>query len=112
MKIIKRNGDFAEFDKNKIINAINKAFIEVDSKLYETDTAVSIAEEIEQMSAERPLVVEEIQDMVEDCLMRSERRDVARAYIRFRYRKEISRKNKKEWYANISKKLMAEEVDN
>lgn len=112
MKIIKRNGDFAEFDKNKIINAINKAFIEVDSKLYETDTAVSIAEEIEQMSIERPLAVEEIQDMVEDYLMRSERRDVARAYIRFRYRKEISRKNKKEWYANISKKLMAEEVDN
>ena len=112
MKIIKRNGDFAEFDKNKIINAINKAFIEVDSKIYETDTAVSIAEEIEQMSIERPLAVEEIQDMVEDYLMRSERRDVARAYIRFRYKKEISRKNKKEWYANISKKLMAEEVDN
>ena len=35
--------------------------------------------------------VEDIQDMVEDYLMRSERKDVARAYIRYRYRKEVAR---------------------
>ena len=48
MLIVKRDGTQVQFDKDKIINAINKAFIEVDSKLYETDTAYDIAVEIEQ----------------------------------------------------------------
>ena len=112
MLVIKRNGQKAEFDKNKIINAINKAFIEIDGQLYENDTANSIADEIAFLNKEKLLGVEEIQDLVEDYLMRSERRDVARAYIRFRYRKEMSRKAKKEWYTSISDKLMAKNVKN
>lgn len=112
MTIIKRNGNIVDFDRDKIVKAINKAFIEVDGKLYETDTANSIADEIALLSKENLLGVEEIQDLVEDYLMRSERRDVARAYIRFRYRKEMSRKAKKEWYTSISDKLMAKNVKN
>jgi anaerobic ribonucleoside-triphosphate reductase len=45
-EIIKRNGDIVDFDADKIINAINKAFIEVDKQLYETDTATDIANDI------------------------------------------------------------------
>ena len=112
MTIIKRNGNIVDFDRDKIVKAINKAFVEVDGKLYETDTANSIADEIALLSKENLLGVEEIQDLVEDYLMRSERRDVARAYIRFRYRKEMSRKAKKEWYTSISDKLMAKNVKN
>lgn len=112
MTIIKRNGNIVDFDKDKIVKAINKAFIEVDGKLYETDTANGIADEIALLNKEKLLGVEEIQDLVEDYLMRSERRDVARAYIRFRYRKEMSRKAKKDWYASISDKLMAKDVKN
>ena len=47
MYVIKRDGTQVPFDKEKIINAINKAFIEVDGILYETDTAEDIAAEIE-----------------------------------------------------------------
>ena len=112
MTIIKRNGNIVDFDRDKIVKAINKAFIEVDGKLYETDTANGIADEIALLNKEKLLGVEEIQDLVEDYLMRSERRDVARAYIRFRYRKEMSRKAKKDWYASISDKLMAKDVKN
>ena len=112
MTIIKRNGNIVDFDRDKIVKAINKAFVEVDGKLYETDTANSIADEIALLNKEKLLGVEEIQDLVEDYLMRSERRDVARAYIRFRYRKEMSRKAKKDWYASISDKLMAKDVKN
>ena len=112
MRIVKRNGESVEFNKNKIVDAINKAFIEVDNHLYETDTAISIADEIEAIGNTKNLTVEDIQDLVEDYLMRSERRDVARAYIRFRYRKEMSRKAKKEWYTSISDKLMAKNVKN
>ena len=100
MLIVKRDGTQVQFDKDKIINAINKAFIEVDSKLYETDTAYDIAVEIEQTARQlakedRLLSVEAIQDLVEDYLMRSERKDVARAYIRYRYKKEILRQTSK-----------------
>ena len=113
MTIIKRDGSIVDFNKEKIINAINKAFIEVDSLLYETDTAIGIAEEIEEIcKTQSPMGVEDIQDLVEDYLMHSERKDVAKAYIRFRYKKEMSRRAKKEWYTSISDKLMAKNVKN
>lgn len=112
MTIIKRNGDIVDFNKEKIINAINKAFIEVDSRLYETDTAIGIAEEIERINKEKILGVEEVQDLVEEYLMRSERKDVAKAYIRYRYKKEISRKHKKDWNDSLSNTLMAKNVQN
>ena len=100
MLIVKRDGTQVQFDRDKIINAINKAFIEVDGKLYETDTAYDIAVEIEQTAQQLAeedhiLSVESIQDLVEDYLMRSERKDVARAYIRYRYKKEILRQTSK-----------------
>lgn len=44
--IVKRDGSIVEFDATKIINAVNKAFIEVDGQLYENDTAADIAIEI------------------------------------------------------------------
>ena len=47
MYVVKRDGSKVEFNKEKIINAINAAFIEVDGMLYETDTANDIADEIE-----------------------------------------------------------------
>ena len=46
--IQKRNGELVDFDKLKIINAITKAFLEVDGQLYETDTAKDIADDIEK----------------------------------------------------------------
>ncbi len=99
--IIKRNGKEVPFDKNKITNAINKAFIEVDGQVYEDDTAISIASDIEDVVEELENTlgikssVESIQDMVEYFLMTSERQDVARAYIRYRYKREIMRQTEK-----------------
>lgn len=90
--IIKRDGAVVSFDKNKIVNAINKAFIEVDGQLYEEDTANDIANEIEAAAPDN-VTVEEIQDMVEDALMRSERKDVAKAYIKYRERRTNARGN-------------------
>ena len=45
LQIKKRNGIVVPFDRERIINAINKAFIEVDGELYEDDTANDIADE-------------------------------------------------------------------
>lgn len=93
----KRDNTEVPFDKNKIIIAINKAFIEVDETLYETDTALDIANTIMHRAAllSEPIPVETIQDMIEEYLMTSERKDVARAYIRYRYKKEIIRQTNK-----------------
>ena len=91
IQIEKRSGMIVPFDKQRIISAINKAFIEVDGELYEDDTARDIADEIFRYAEHcaNIISVEEVQNQVEEYLMRSERKDVARAYIRYRYKREI-----------------------
>ena len=49
MYVRKRTGEIVPFNKDKIITAINKALIEVDGQLYETDTAEDIADDIERI---------------------------------------------------------------
>ena len=114
VQIIKRDGTYAPFNREKIILAINKAFLEVDGILYETDTAEDIADDIYTIakSLDRPITVEEIQNLVEDFLMRSERRDVARVYIRYRYKKEVARNYQNDFISAISEKLNATNVQN
>lgn len=120
MFVMKRDGAKVPFEKNKIINAINGAFIEVDGQLYETDTAKDIADDIEvyinqyyskQLSG-KIFSVEDIQDLIEEYLMRSERRDVARAYIRFRYKREVAREKHSDFINAIEERLEAKNVKN
>ena len=114
MYVMKRNGAKVPFDKTKIYDAINKAFLEVDGILYETDTAKDIATEIENLveKSSTPISVEAIQDCVEDFLMRSERRDVARSYIRYRYKKEVARNYSNDFVDAFAGKLKASNVQN
>ncbi len=114
MIIIKRDGNAVSFDANKIINAINKAFIEVDGKVYENDTATDIAVEIGKIvdNSATATTVEQIQDLVEEYLMRSERPDVARAYIRYRYKKEVARNFEHDFIDAVVEKLEASDVQN
>ena len=112
--IQKRNGDIIEFDKEKIITAINKAFIEVDRQLYEDDTAKDIADEIYLVALANPtpLTVETIQDLVEQFLMASERPDVAKAYIRYRYKREAARNSQNDFIEALKSKIEATDVEN
>lgn len=114
MFVIKRDGSKAPFDGRKIVNAINGAFLEVDGQIYETDTAEDIAIAIEKEIRRSPILVgvETIQDWVEEYLMRSERKDVARSYIRYRYKKEVARKSKDDFFKAIGEKLAAVNVQN
>lgn len=90
--VVKRDGKTVEFDANKIALAIKAAFVAVDGKLTPTSEGIAknIASKIESVS--KQLTIEEIQNMVEDALMESNRKDVARAYIRYRFRREVLRK--------------------
>lgn len=113
--IIKRDGSLANFDKQRIINAINKAFIEVDGDVLNEEIAQEIADDIEEMVNGFPngsIEVEEIQDMVEDGLMDSERKDVAKAYIRYRYKRSVARNAKDDFIKAIREKLDATNIEN
>ena len=91
--ITKRDGRKENFNRDKIINAVIKAFIAVDgeSTEYTKQKASEIADYIEdKISNDESLNnVESIQDIVEERLMASKRKDVAREYVL--YRKERSR---------------------
>ena len=91
MKVIKRDGKIVKFNREKIEIAVKKAFFEVDK--YQSDYSVRKAKEISRFVEKRggTLSVEEIQDIVVDKLMHSERKDVAVAYIKYRYKRELVR---------------------
>lgn len=85
IEVTKRDGREVKFDKSKIFNAVSKAVIEVDGEINQSgvDLCNNIANEIENTKVDK-LSVEEIQDMVEELLMKSNRTDVAKAYIIYR----------------------------
>ena len=111
-KVIKRNGNEETFDKNKIINAICAAFNDVDNEIsdFAKAKASDIANYISRM--EDNISVEEIQDIVEDKLMACNRKDVARAYIRYRYKREMLRNTDSDLMKEIKEKVMASNVQN
>lgn len=89
MVVIKRDGRVAEFDKNKIERAVLKAFVQVDGEAtdYSNAKASNIADYIEKYCNDNSLdhiEIEKIQDMIENGLMATKRKDVARAYIKYR----------------------------
>ncbi len=96
MKIIKRSGKEVAFNGDKIIAAIEKANNEVTGEKRLTAGQISDIEravENQCASLTRAASVEEIQDMVEDGLMKSGKLDVARKYITYRYKHALVRKS-------------------
>ncbi len=96
MKIIKRSGKEVAFNGSKIIAAIEKANNEVTEEKKLTEGQISdIEKAVEKQCASltRAASVEEIQDMVEDGLMKSGKFEVARKYITYRYKHALVRKS-------------------
>lgn len=114
MKVIKRDGREVQFDKNKITNALTQAFIEVDKELTEEDKIKinNITDSVFKIVNNKTISVEEIQDIVEQKLMTSNRKDVAKVYIIYRNDRNKIREQKSELMKNISEKLMAANVQN
>ena len=99
MEVIKRDGRYAVFDKDKIIKAVEAAFNDVDHEVsYAAQKrAAEIASYIEGMLEDHDYMqVETIQDIVEQKLMASSRKDVAKAYIIYRNdRNRVRERNSK-----------------
>lgn len=96
IKILKRTGNFVDFNGEKITNAIIKAMKEtkdgVDEELAK-EVSLKIQEDLEHKDF--PIPVEVVQDMVENELMDTKRKDVAKRYILYRYERDKSRDSRK-----------------
>ena len=114
MEVIKRDGRKVAFDKQKIVAAIIKAFREqhgsADGDMMAC--AEKIANEIETISNSVDLSVEEIQDIVEKKLMATKYKNVAKAYINYRYLHGIARDRYKDMMDAVAEKLSAKNVQN
>ncbi|MCH5295025.1 MAG: anaerobic ribonucleoside-triphosphate reductase [Treponema sp.] len=96
MKIIKRSGEEVDFNRGKIVKAIEKANATVDAHGRLTKRQIeSIADDIEIESAREghALDVETIQDLVETGIMQNGAYEVAKKYITYRYRHNLKRQS-------------------
>ena len=94
-KVIKRNGREVNFNINKIVNAIKKANTDIDGIYQMNDYQIqAVAEKIARLVSEstHAVNVEDIQDMVETGIMEMRCYEVAQKYVRYRYKRELSRK--------------------
>ncbi len=96
MKLIKRNGSEVTFDREKISAAVRAANLAVDEKYRITEVDIeNIALVVENTCAAlgRSVGVEEVQDLVEREIMKLGAFDLAKAYITYRYKRELVRKS-------------------
>ena len=96
MKIIKRNGQEAIFDEVKITNAIigaNKEVVETERLSEEEIDNITNDIKYKCQKMKRALSVEEIQNLVEDELMKLNAFSVARKYITYRFQRALARQS-------------------
>lgn len=111
--ITKRDGRKVEFDGNKIRIAIARAYWDPDYAPekpfppYVEDIVTYMEEENEAYD----ISVEEIQDKVEEFLMKYDPK-TARKYVRYRYKKEVIREQRDDFFMRLKDKIEATNVQN
>lgn len=93
MKVIKRDGHVVDYEPEKIEAAIQKANQEVDEADRVSDIQIrNIIKYIEGLKKKR-MLVEDIQDVIEMRLMSLGKYVLAKAYITYRYTRELVRRS-------------------
>ncbi len=91
--IIKRDGSRQPFDVSRIVKAVTSALNDAHQK--DDHFALFVAEEVKQTCANQQQVdIYDIQNQVEDLMMRSQYKDAARKYIEFRRTRDIERESR------------------
>lgn len=110
---IKRDGRKTTFDREKIKDAVLAAFKDVDGEVTQEakNKASEIATYIKNLD-EKKIPVEEIQDIVEEKLMASKRKDVAKAFIIYRNDRTREREKNSEVIKKVLKRVHASDVQN
>ena len=124
--VIKRDGRKVPYDKDKIRNAITKAFIEIYDEVKENSPNYvgnmifdinSITDKVENeifnifTTNSTEINIEDIQNIVENVLM-DEKKIVAKAYITYRYKHKLARDKYDELMSAVEEKLSARNVKN
>ena len=97
MKVIKRSGKEVNYDRTKIEHAVINANLSVDDKKFQLKPTQiekiidNVVKKCELLG--RAVHVEEIQDMVEEEIVRTGSYRVAKNYITYRYRHDLMRKS-------------------
>lgn len=115
MQVIKRDGRKVPFDSTKPENAILQAFNSVDGEItsYAKATTERIISTIkEKFDNVSEVTVEQIQDVIEEILMATKRKDVAKAFILFRDERNRERQKNSDLMIKIKEKLSAANVQN
>ncbi len=93
MKVVKRDGKFVDYEREKISAAINKANAEVKKSERATEEDINaIIEYIESLHKKR-ILVEDMQDIIELKLMEQGHYELAKKYITYRYTRELVRRS-------------------
>lgn len=111
--VIKRDCTEVAFNKEKIVEAILKAFNEVDGEITKEarNKANEIASYVSNLDT-NIISVEEIQDIVEEKLMASKRKDVAKAFIIYRNTRTREREKNSKVIKSYMKRVNASNVEN
>lgn len=111
--VIKRDGREKRFSPDNIHSALTKAFISVDGAISEDAEVIinRIVNQISDLNKEK-ISVEDIQDIIENKLMQSSRKDVAKNYILYRNERTKVRDRNSKLIKSVSEKLMATNVQN
>ena len=94
MKVIKRDGRIVDYDRSKIIKAIEKANNEVieEKEKASKEDIKTITNYIEKIDKKR-ILVEDMQDIIEQKLMEIGKYELAKKYIVYRYTRALVRKS-------------------
>ena len=92
MKVIKRDDSIVEFDRTKIVAAIQKANAAVEEQYRIDEGSIDAIADSVAAKGRKRLLVEDIQDMVETKLMAAGKYERAKAYIIYRYTRALVRK--------------------
>ena len=111
-KVIKRDGRKELFNKEKIVRAVELSCEDVEKEISEKahQKALEIANYISAF--EEDMSVEQIQDIVEEKLMASNRKDIAKNFITYRYERTKVRERNSQFMKDVSEKLEASNVQN
>ena len=114
--VVKRDGTEVPYDSTKIVSAVSRAILEIDGNLDRVYLAENVAKSVDsymEAYTVECITVEEIQDLVENALIYpGDFPEIARAYIRYRYRRELARDKYKELMEAVGEKLSAANVQN
>lgn len=114
--IIKRNGNKVPYDIEKIKIAVSKAYKEVRPDISDEcvcDRATKVSDLVDRIISNKSedISVEDIQDIVEDVLIGIDN-DVAKAYIKYRYKREMARNSYDELMHELNEKISARNIVN